>query len=70
MQGIIGAARRALLLVLAAGCNTANEPNECDPDLRIAIDGGATVRFQWESDCRGSALSEPYRDRPEGQEDT
>ena len=67
MPTIIGAARLALL-ALAAGCNTGNEPNECDADLRIAVDGGATVRFRWDSDCQANALSEPYRDRPQGPE--
>ncbi|HEX6090138.1 MAG TPA: hypothetical protein VFZ13_08265 [Gemmatimonadales bacterium] len=64
----IGEAARLALLVLVAGCDTGTGPDECDPDLRIAVDGGATVRFQWNSDCQESSLSEPYRDRPRGEE--
>jgi len=66
----IGGPARLALLVLVAGCRTGSEPNECEPDLRIAVDGGATIRFRWDSDCQDNALSEPYRDRPQGQEGT
>lgn len=52
----------------AAGCTTGHEPNGCDRDLQIAVDGGATVRFRWESGCVDASPSAPYRERPSAQE--
>ena len=56
-----------LLLFLTLGlgaCDTGHEPNGCGSDLYIAVDGGATVRFEWDSGCAGGGVTEPYRDRP------
>jgi hypothetical protein len=57
------------MLLLAAGCTEGVEPNGSCSDLRIAVDGGATVRLRWDADCRGDGLSAPYRERPAGGDD-
>jgi hypothetical protein len=54
-------------LVLGS-CTTGHEPNGCGSDLHVAVDGGATVRFEWNSGCDGSGLAGPYRERPESPE--
>jgi hypothetical protein len=54
----------ALAAVTSAACTTGHEPNGCDSDLQIAVDGGATVRFRWDSDCVNASPSAPYRERP------
>src|SRR5688500_5951259 len=51
----------ALAAVTSAACTTGHEPNGCDSDLQIAVDGGATVRFRWDSDCVNASPSAPYR---------
>jgi hypothetical protein len=47
------------------GCTSGLEPNACGSDLHVAVDGGATIRFEWNSGCQGAGLSGPYRDRPQ-----
>lgn len=46
------------------GCTTGHEPNGCGSDLHVAVDGGATIRFEWNTACDGSGLPGPYRERP------
>jgi hypothetical protein len=46
------------------GCATGHEPNGCGSDLHVAVDGGAAIRFEWNTGCDGTGLSEPYRERP------
>ena len=53
-----------LAAVMSAACTTGQEPNGCESDLQIAVDGGATVRFHWDSDCASASPSAPYRERP------
>jgi hypothetical protein len=53
-----------IVVVGLGGCATGHEPNGCGTDLHVAVDGGATVRFEWNSGCDGSGLPGPYRDRP------
>lgn len=51
----------SLALLGVIGCRTGHEPNPCDSDLHIAVEGGATIRFQWNSGCDGEP--ETYRER-------
>jgi len=45
----------AAVLTLGSGaCTTGHEPSGCDPDLRISVDGGASIRFQWDRSCDGA----------------
>lgn len=64
--------RAWILLLLAClglgSCTTGHEPNGCGSDLHVAVDGGAAIRFEWNSGCDGSGLGAPYRDRPESPE--
>ncbi|HEU4830119.1 MAG TPA: hypothetical protein VFT04_13075 [Gemmatimonadales bacterium] len=53
----------SLALLAVAGCTTGHEPNQCESDLHVAVDGGATIRVHWDSGCQGDASPEPYRDR-------
>ena len=63
---MISWARTLLLLTFPglASCTTGHEPNGCGSDLHIAVDGGAAVRFEWDSGCDGGGQAGRYRDRP------
>lgn len=56
----------ALIVAIAGigGCTTGVEPGGCGSDFHVAVDGGATIRFEWDSDCGDTGVPGSYRDRP------